>query len=153
MIYIAALARYVGADGIGKISTATALIGLMVLMLGPGLDPLLIRDVAADTDKASAYVNNMLVSRFFLGTFFLLLVPLVSHVISYPADTMHIIFVYALVYFFDSLGEFFTSLFRAFQRMEYEAGTQVARDLVNFSLSIFAIYLHLPLPRLCLCRL
>jgi O-antigen/teichoic acid export membrane protein len=145
IVYVAALARYVGADGIGKISAATALVGIVVLILAPGLDALLVRDVAVDTDKATGYVSNMMVSRLFLGIPFLMLVMIVANVAAYSADIMPIIFVYALVYLFDSLGEILISLFRAFQRMEYDAGTQVARDLINFSLSLLAIYLHLPL--------
>lgn len=145
IVYIAALARYVGTDGIGKISTATAFIGLMAIILWPGLDPLLIRNVAGENHKASIYTRNLLATRIFLGIPFLLLVILISHISSYSADTIPIIFVYALIYLIDSLGEIFTSLFRAFQRMEYEAGTQVTRDIVNFTLSLLAIFFRLPL--------
>lgn len=145
IVYIGVLARYVGADGIGIISTATALCGIMVLMLAPGLDPFLIRNVAVDPKEATGYVSNMLVSRFLLGIPFLVLVVIVSNVVSYSTDTIQIIIVYAFVYIIDNLCEILNSLFRAFQRMEYEAGTQVARDLINFSLSLLAIYLHLSL--------
>jgi O-antigen/teichoic acid export membrane protein len=145
MIYIAALARYIGPDGIGKISTAIALNGFMVLMLAPGLEQFLIREVAGDTDKATVYVNNMVASRLFLGIPFLVLAAIVSNVGPYSADMIPIICIYALVYLLDNLGEIFTSLFRAFQRMEYDAGTQVVRDLINFSLSLLAIYFRLSL--------
>jgi O-antigen/teichoic acid export membrane protein len=145
IVYIAALARYVGTDGIGKISTATSFISLMALILWPGLDPLLIRNVAADNHKASQYTSNLFATRILLGIPFLFLVMLISHVNTYSADTIRIIIVYALVYLVDGLCEIFTSLFRAFQRMEYEASTQVARDILNITLSLFAIFFRLPL--------
>lgn len=145
IVYIAALARYVGADGIGKISTATALVGIVALILAPGLDAFLVRNVAADTAKATGYVSNMMVSRLLLGIPFLMLIVIAGNMATYSADTMPIIFIYALVYLFDSLGQILISLFRAFQRMEYEAGTQIARDLINYSLSLLAIYFRFPL--------
>lgn len=142
IFYVAVLARYVGTEGIGLISTGTALAGLLILALAPGLDPYLIREVAAEPGKASEYVSNMLGLRLALGIPFVILVVIVSNTAGYSTNAVQIIYVYAAVYFFDNLGEIFTSFFRARQRMEYEAGTQVLRDVVNFSLSLSAIYLR-----------
>lgn len=91
IVYVAALARYVGTAGIGMISTATALAGLLVLSLAPGLDPFLIREVAAEPGKATLYVSNMLGLRLLLGIPFLLLVAIVSITGSYTAAAMPII--------------------------------------------------------------
>jgi transposase len=140
VLKIAYLARYVGAEGIGKLSTATALNGLLVLLLKPGLDTLLIRDIAADIDKVPKYVGNMLCLKLLLGIPFALLAAIVAHVARYSAGTVSIIGIYTLVYLLDSLGEIFLSLFRAHQRMEYEvAGVQFVQALINFSLSLHAI--------------
>jgi len=142
IFYVAALARYVGAEGIGKISTATALNGLLVLVVGPGLDTLLVRDVAADEQRSGRYVCNMLILRALLGVPFVLFTTAVARVAHYPSDTVAIIYVYALVYLFDRFGEILAAVFRAFERMEYDAGSQIVRDLINISLSLLAIYLR-----------
>lgn len=142
ILYAAALARYVGAEGIGKISIATALNGLLVLVVGPGLSTLLVRDVAADAKKAATYVSNILFLRGLLGIAFILLTVIVAKVVGYPDDTAHIIYAYTLVYLISRLGETLVSVFRAFERMEYEAGSQIVRDLINVSLSLLAIYLR-----------
>lgn len=141
IVYVAALARYVGAEGVGNISTANALNGLLVLVVGPGLDTLLIRDVAADKTKAKTYVGNIFFLRGMLSILFLLLTVAVTKIVTYPADTVRIIYAYTMVYLFDLLAEIPASVFRASEHMEYEAGIQVIRDLINISLSLFAIYL------------
>jgi len=145
VVYVAALAKYVGPEGIGRISTATALNGLLVLVVGPGLNTLLIRDVAADTRKADAYVGNMLFLKALLGIPFILLTVAVVHAVGYPPDTARIVYTYSLVYFIDTVGEILAAVFRAFERMEYEAAGQILRDLVNISLSLVAIHLRWPL--------
>ncbi|MBM3134680.1 MAG: hypothetical protein FJZ89_05200 [Chloroflexi bacterium] len=140
IFYVAALARYVGAEGIGKISTATALNGLLVLVVGPGLNTLLVRDVAADAKNAATYVSNMLFLRCLLGVPFILLTVAMAQEGRYPSDTVAIIHAYTVVYLFDALDGILTSVFQAFERMEYEAGSQIVRDLINVSLSLLAIY-------------
>lgn len=142
IFYVAALARYVGAEGIGKISTATALNGLLVLVVGPGLETLLVRDVAADDRRSGTYVSNMLLLRGLLGVPFILLTVAVARAAQYPGDTVAIIYVYILVYLFDRFSEILGSVFRAFERMEYDAGSQIVQDVVNISLSLLVIYLR-----------
>lgn len=142
IFYVAALARYVGAEGIGKISTATALNGLLALVVGPGLNTLLTRDVAANTKKAGTYVSNMLFLKSLLGVPFILLTVAVAHVAGYPDDIAFVIYAYTLVYLMDTLGEILIAVFQAFERMEYEAASQIVRDLINISLSLLAIYLR-----------
>ena len=67
IFYVAALARYIGADGIGKISTATALNGMLILLVAPGITTLLIRDVASNRKLVTTYLGNMLFIRFFIN--------------------------------------------------------------------------------------
>jgi O-antigen/teichoic acid export membrane protein len=141
IFYAAALARYVGTEGVGKISTAIAVNSILVLMVVPGLKTLLVRDVAADARKADAYVSNMIFLRVLLGVPFILLTAIVAHVAGYPNDTVLIVYVYTLVYLLDALSEVLAAVFQAFECMEYEAASQVVQRLVNISLSLLAIYL------------
>jgi O-antigen/teichoic acid export membrane protein len=145
IFYVAALARYVGTEGIGQISTASALNALLLLVVAPGLSILFVRDVAADVKKASSYVTSMVFLRLLLLTPFVLLTFLFAHSGNYPDETIQIIHLYTLVFIFDTLVEILISVFRSYERMEFEAGTQIARDVINIGLSLLAIYLRWPL--------
>ncbi|NJP06009.1 MAG: oligosaccharide flippase family protein [Chloroflexaceae bacterium] len=141
VIYVAALARYVGSEGIGQISIATTINGLLVLLVGPGLEVLLTRDVSADRDKSSMYLGNTLLMRLFLGAPFLLMVIVISHFAGYSADTMAIVYVYTVVYLLDALGELLSATFQAYEHMEFVGGAEVMRNLINVILSLLGIYL------------
>lgn len=145
IFYVAALARYVGAEGIGQISTATALTALLVLVVGPGLNTLLVRDVAANLGKASAYTSNMFLLKCVLGIPFILLTVVVASVAHYSQNTMLIVAIYALVYLIDALGATLAAVFQAFEHMEWDGATQVARDVINVALSLLCIYFRAPL--------
>jgi O-antigen/teichoic acid export membrane protein len=145
IFYVAALARYVGPEGIGKISSATALNGLTILLVAPGISTLLVRDVATDRKLTTTYLGNTLFIRSIVGVPFVILTVVIGVVSGYSLDTIYIVFVYALVYLFDALGQLFSSVFQAYETMEYEALAQVVRDLVNVSLSLICIFLRLPL--------
>jgi len=142
IVYVAVLARYVGTQGIGMISIAISLNALLSLVVGPGLNTLMVRDIATNERKAATYFINMLFLRVMLGVPFILLTIAVSKFIGYPGDTIAIIYIYTVVYLFDTLGEIVVAVFQAFESMEYEAGSQIVRDLINVSLSLLAIYLH-----------
>ena len=142
IIYVAALARYVGARGIGAISTATALNGLLVLLAAPGFTTLLVRDVAAEPGKAASYIANMLFTRGLLGIPFALSVVAAAHFAGYASETVAIIYVYLVVYLLDSLSGILAAAFQAFERMEFDAASQIVQTVVNVSLSLLAIYLR-----------
>jgi O-antigen/teichoic acid export membrane protein len=141
IFYIAALARYVGAEGVGMLSTATVLNGLLVLLVAPGFDTLLVRDVAADKRLASSYVSNMLFVRLALGIPFTAAVLAVAALAGYPEATVTIIRIYIVVYMLDAVTGILMPVFQAFERLEYEALGQIVRDLANISLSLVAIFL------------
>src|SRR5258708_5777404 len=98
IFYVAALARYVGTAGIGEISTATSLNGILILIVGPGLSILFVKDVAADTRKASSYVSNMLLLRLLLIIPFVLVTVGSPYLGHYLPETVTIIHLYTLVY-------------------------------------------------------
>jgi O-antigen/teichoic acid export membrane protein len=145
ILYVAALARYIGTEGIGKISIATALNGLTVLLVAPGITTLLVSDVAKNRLLASSYLMNTLFIRVLLGLPFIVLTVITGFIVGYQRDTLYIIFVYAFVYLFDVFGQIFTSVFQAFESMEYDALAQIVRDVINVSLSLLCIYLKSPL--------
>lgn len=142
VVYLAALARYVQAAGMGKIATAISLVSMLILLADFGLGQLIVRDVAADKAKAASYVPNVLLLRTFLSIVFGAFIVCIMAITSYPDDTNLIIYIYSFAYILDALTDVAFSVFHAFEKMEYSAAIQTGRDIINMILSFGAIYLH-----------
>lgn len=145
IVYLGALARHVGAEGIGQISTANALNAMLLLVVGPGLTILLVRDVAGERDRAGQYLTNAIFLRLLLLVPFIALTTAIAHLSNYPLETIRIIHIYTVVYILDTLGEVLIAGFRAYERMELEAALQLIRDFTNIGLSLVGIALGWPL--------
>ncbi len=139
VIYVGLLARHVGADGIGEIATATALNTLSVLVMGPGLSILYMRDISREPDKASEYLVNMLFMRVLLLVPFVLVNYLVMTISDYSQETRLVVWLYIIVFGTDAFGELFIGLFRTKERLEFEAGTQILMTILNITISIYGI--------------
>jgi O-antigen/teichoic acid export membrane protein len=145
VVYLAVLARYVGPDGVGSISTATSLVAILSLVIVFGLDTLLVRDVAADRARAQAYVSQVIALRLGLTLLFVPLLLVTIALSSYTRETRAIIGIYALAYVLDTFYSIARSVFHAHQRMGYGAAVEVGRDLVNVLVSLIAVSLGWPL--------
>jgi len=139
VLYIGLLARYIGAEGLGRISTATALVSLLMLMVNFGLDALVIREVASDKSRAASYVTNVALIRLLLTWLLGAMLFVIVSLSPYETETVVIIVVYAFVYVFESLFDVVRSVFHAFQKMEYGVAADVTRDLMNVVVSIVGI--------------
>lgn len=145
IVYVASLARYVGTSGVGAISTATALTTIVAILIGPGLETLLVRDVARDRTQVGPYLSTMLFLKACLAVPFFLVIIAIVHTADYPAQVVPIIYAYAVLTVLDALGSIFASVFQAFERMEFQATAVVLRDSINILLSLLFIYFHLSL--------
>jgi O-antigen/teichoic acid export membrane protein len=141
LVYVGALARYIGATGLGQISTATALVSLVILLVNFGLDTLIVRDVAGSPGEAGKYVTNIAFLRFLLSLVFVILLAVVASLSSYPYETQVVIALFGLTYVFDAFSSIARSIFNAFQRMEFSSATDLARDLFNIGFSLLGIWL------------
>jgi len=141
IIYVAFLARYIKAEGMGKIATATSLIGLLIILVNFGLSQLITRDVAVDRGKTESYTSNSLLLRGLLSFIFAAVVVLITYILKYPVDTVKIIYIYGFAYVFDNLSDVIFSIFIAYEKMEYTAVLNVGRDIFNILFSMLGIFL------------
>ncbi len=140
-VYVAALARYIGATGLGQISTATAMVSVVILLVNFGLDTLIVRDVAGAPEKASGYVTNIAFVRLLLSLVFAIALAAIARLANYPYETQVVIALYGLTYVLDAFSGIARSIFNAFQRMEYSSAIDLSRDLVNIGFSLLGIWL------------
>jgi O-antigen/teichoic acid export membrane protein len=141
VIYLAILARYVQAVGVGKLSTAQALTFSLVVMVNFGFSQLIIRDVAKEEGQAAAYVSNVAFIRSLLCLIYAILLYVIVSILNYPHELAVIIYTYGIAAILGGFADIALSVFQAFQRMEYNLVLRVFRDTVNTVLSLLVIYL------------
>jgi O-antigen/teichoic acid export membrane protein len=118
ILYFAILVRYIQVEGLGKISTAQAIVYTLIVLVGFGFDQLIIRDVATDHERISTYVGNVALIRLVLSFVFGVLLYLIVQAFDYSYELSVIIYLYAInaiVTAFTGIG---LSIFQAFERME-----------------------------------
>jgi O-antigen/teichoic acid export membrane protein len=148
VVYAAILARYVLAEGVGQLSTASSVVGIVALLTSFGLPTLLTRDIAAHRDRTGAYVGSALWLVIVLSGLMVLILAGVILWTPYPALIIELMWLYAVVYALDALSNITMATFQAYERMGYVAALQFGRDAINVVGSILGIYLHASLATL-----
>jgi len=115
------IARKLGALEFGKWSFAHAFAYMFAIITQFGLDMLIIRDVAANKNKLKDYFYNGLVIKTLLAVFSFALIVIIINLLDYPSDTRIVVYIIGAAIIFDSFSRYFCSVFRAFERMEFEA--------------------------------
>jgi len=135
------IARYLGDIGLGKYSFALSFTGLSIVFSDMGLRQLIIRDVARNKNKASKYLSNVAVIKFLLSILTFGLIFFVINLMNYPRDTTLAVYIIGLSVILNSFAQMFHSIFRAFERMEYESIAVIAERVVVFGLGIWVLIL------------
>ncbi|MBM4241663.1 MAG: flippase [Euryarchaeota archaeon] len=138
--YTIYMARYLGAEGFGLLSTAIAFAGIFAVFTDLGLGLITIRDVARDKSLASKYLGNVAIIKTILAFFTFGLIVLVANIFSYPQQTLNIIYLIALNFIFSSFAYMFQSIYQAYEKMEYLSIAQILTSFLMFLGVFIAIY-------------
>src|SRR5262249_19220714 len=116
-------ARVLGTEGWGVFSYAITLSGFFALLLDPGVNSVLMRNAARSSDaERQKILSTTFVMKLVLiilgGAFILFVAPFFSTLPGAKA----LLPLVALILTFDTLREFFSSLIRGIEKMEWEAG-------------------------------
>lgn len=135
------LARVIGADGVGKIAFASAIVVWIQTISDWGFNLTATRDVAqnrADKEKVSRIFSNVLWARCLLTLFSGLLLLIAALAVPYLRENADIIFVtFLLVPGYILFPEWF---FQAIERMKYTTIFNLLIKLI-FTISVF-IFIH-----------
>ena len=150
IILSVSIARSLGDVIFGKYAFAGAFVALFVVFLDLGYDTLLIREVARNKTKASMYLNNILCFRALLSPLVVVLAAITINMLGYPADTRQVVYIFIIYSVLVSLSNVFKVTFRAFERMEYDAGIRIFSNTIRCLLGILIIFLGYGLVELAL---
>jgi O-antigen/teichoic acid export membrane protein len=149
MLYV----RLLGPVGTGQYAFVVAIYGFFEIISRYGLGTLLTRDVAADKGQSSRYLTNVMVLRTLLWLASLPLLALVVwgyrvvgdiawlNATGIGTQEIQAIAIFALAMLFANWADALSSLFYAFEKMEYPAGLTNAIALLKVTLGALVLLL------------
>jgi len=159
MLYV----RLLGPEGTGKWYFVVTLYGFFEIVSRYGLGTLLTRDVAEDKNRSSSYLSNTLTLRTLLWLVMLPIMALVTwfyanvgsfevnvlgfhlfgggsvNVQPIGAQEIQAIAILAIAMLFANYADVYSSMFFAFEKMEYPAGLASAAALLKVSLGALVL--------------
>jgi O-antigen/teichoic acid export membrane protein len=133
------LARYLGAENFGIFSFGIAFALLIVIIADFGLSTFLIREISRSKRLASKYLTNALFVKIFLTLATLIAAHLFLSLMGYSTGTRAVAFIMLAFALLQSYTDLFYSIFRAFEKMHYDAFVKVLRMLILASAVFYVI--------------
>ena len=137
MVYAA---RMLGVALYGKLTFALSFAVLTIILSDLGINSFLIREIARQKDLASKYFMNAFIAKIFLAIGSLTFVIIFLNLLSFPEETKTIVYV---MWFFTTMSTFtdlLYSIFRAFERMQYDAFLKILRMVLLLSIGIYILF-------------
>jgi O-antigen/teichoic acid export membrane protein len=133
-------ARYLGPERYGTISFAIAFIGLFSILMDIGIQQLALREIARDKSLVSKYVGNIAVLKVLLSVLTFGLIVLTINLLKYPDLTIRIVYIMALSTALAAFSGMFSSIFQAFEKMEYSSLGSIIGSASMLAGGLIAIY-------------
>ena len=134
------IARYLGPGGFGWFSYALSFVVLFTLITDFGVSDLLIRDVAGEIEeKKRKYIRNIATLKIVFSL--IAFIVIISSVLALEdrKDMFIVITILSLSMILDSYNTFLKSIFRVFERMEYEAISILLEGVFKLGLILWVI--------------
>ncbi len=144
-VIFAFLARSLGKGSFGIFSFGLAFGLLAATIADFGLSNLLVRDVSRSRKGASRYLSNALLVKIFLALVAVLLSYALLSLMGYQDNVRAVAYVMLLFAILQTFTELYSSIFRAFERMHYDASIKIARVLILSGAVFYAAKNDFPL--------
>jgi O-antigen/teichoic acid export membrane protein len=134
-------ARALGAADWGLFSYATTLAGFFTIFVDPGVNAILIRESGKSTDDERRTIfSTTLVMKFFILLASVFIILWIAPYFSTLPGSKALLPVVVFIILFDSSREFFSSLIKGMEKMEWDAGIFI---ITNICIVVFGfIFLH-----------
>ncbi len=133
-------ARILGASGWGTFSYMTSLAAILTVFSDVGVSGVLIREAAKSEETKRTYFATSSVIKFVLIIASLAFILLGTDYITGIPLSRNIIYATGALFVFDSLRRFGTSLFRAEERMELEALTNIVTQVIIVGVGFLILF-------------
>ncbi|MDO5851771.1 MAG: flippase [Methanobacteriaceae archaeon] len=133
-------ARYLGASDFGIISFATAITGLFCILTDLGIGTLTTREVARDYSRTYKYLGNTGSIKIVLSILTVILLTLFVEISNYQETTRIVVYIMGLASIITAISGVFTSMFRAYEEMEYQSISEILSAVSLFIGILLCIY-------------
>ena len=137
--FVMYVARYLGAQGFGVLSFALAFTMIFGVFTDIGLQGLMIRELSRDKALAPKFMGNIAVLKILLVIVTFGLIALTINLLGYPRQTITVVYLMAMSVMFNAFSMMFYGVFRAYERMEFEALGQGLGSLLTLAGAFWAM--------------
>lgn len=134
------IARKVGDANYGKYSFAIAFTTFFTIFSDLGYSTLLVREVSKNKQQASVYLSNVISIRILLSIIFFIFLVILINIMGYPQDTKNIVYLIGGSGLLTAFASIFNMIFRAFEKMEYDAFLNTLINILKVILGIGILY-------------
>ena len=146
LAFTALLSRYAGAAGFGQYAYALSVASLLGMLVQFGLDQVAIRDLAQGNIEPAEMFGQTLVIQAGLAALCSTGIVLLAAQVGMTTEMKLVILAVSVQVFLEAMNITLISLFRARERMEYEAAVTWLWCALLVALTGLGVYLHLSLP-------
>lgn len=133
-------ARYLGVEGYGQLTFATSLTGMLFIFADFGISTLAVKDISRSKIMAKKYLNNIVLLKIIHSIITLLALYIILLYMGKPFSIDLMVYMFGFYILISSAGEFFSSVYKAYEKMRYVAISIFIRGCILFTLgSIFVL--------------
>ncbi len=133
-------ARLLSKEHFGKFSFALSLSLIAIVLADLGINTLLIREIARNKKLANKYFVNALLTKAALSLITYLVIAAVLNILKYPQDTRQIAYIILAFAILSNFTELAYSVFRAFEKMLYDAFLKIFRMILLAAASLYVLF-------------
>jgi O-antigen/teichoic acid export membrane protein len=146
---IAILARYFNLADFGRYSFIIALVTIFKVVSTMGIDTIFTREVAKDREKAVRFYSSTLIIQLVFSAVTFVIIAIVINIVSSSEIVIKATYLCAIAVIFEFMGKTFSSVFQAFERMEFDTYKTVLSQgayllgivsVAKFDLGLFGVF-------------
>ncbi|MDO8505826.1 MAG: flippase [bacterium] len=144
-IYFTLIARFLGAETVGKYTFAIAFTTIFAIIAELGLTPVLVREIARAKSRAQEYLSTVLGIKCILAFVAYSAVILGAYSLGHPRLTLELIALAGVVMILDTIHFTLYGVLRGLQTLQYEAVGMVIGQVMTLAAGTVALLLKMPL--------
>lgn len=133
------IARYLKEAEFGKFSFAVAFTTIALIFIDLGLNPLFVREISRKKELAGKYISHAVVIKSILSFAAFIAVILIVNLMGYPDDIRKIVYVMFASVILKSFTDNFSSIFQAFEEMQWDSLLKIVRAVILTGLVFFSL--------------